>query len=331
MMSALEVPEAVYELIHKMVFGTNYCSFKYLHVECKERLMSGIVWTSLGNSLMNFLIMAFLSSRVRNVPWNESAEHLDRWFFALFEGDDGITRDYGIRDEDIQAMGLDLKRKSFKNYSLAHFCGNVFDPEVRSIVTDPSKILLKFFYLDVQYMNCRDKVHEKLLRAKALSYKYLYNDVPIVGPLCQKVCDLTRGIDVRGVPIEEYGPFQYLGRALELKLWKNPPKIDERTRNLVADLYKIPVAEQLIIEKDLAESAALDCSYAQLYNKTCFEHSSWFVRSSPEESVVRHQVVSAEHAQRLSFIQNVVDYGFGEKTVNEHDRRYLECRCLCHD
>jgi hypothetical protein len=330
MMKDLQVDKTSRDLMRQMVFGTNYCSFKFVHVEIEERLMSGISWTSLANSLMNFLIMAFLSTRATGRAYEEGAKTLSEWFQALFEGDDGLTVDYGISEQDVIDMGLLLKKETYSHYTDAHFCGNMFDSVDQQIVTDPRKVFQKFCYLDSQYVAASDKTHAKLLRAKALSYKYLYNDVPIIGAFCQKVCDITRSYDVRNVVLDDHGATGCLKQALDQKIWKDKPCVAPRTRQYVAEKFHIPVNEQLVMEEQLSRNENLECCYMQLFDTKVLEHTEKFT-SMDKRCVVDDGSISCNdvrgdrafcHAERMVFIQHVMEHGFGLKRENAQDVRY---------
>lgn len=187
----------VKRLISQMVLGMNVMEFKSIIAIIETRLMSGAMWTSSSNGVLNFLIMSYLTMRSKypNMDPVSLAKRVDREFVGVFEGDDGLTLNSKIDMKIIEELGIDLKLTRSRAFYEAHFCGITCpmpDPNYdTSIVTDPIEVIRKFFFLPSRY-KCSAKRRAQLLRAKAMSYLYLYQDVPVIGELCHKVCEITR-------------------------------------------------------------------------------------------------------------------------------------------
>jgi hypothetical protein len=191
-------------LIHRMVLGSNTSEFKHIKVTVDQKLMSGAMWTSSSNGVLNLLIMSYLTQRTRHpsMPPEDLADTTRTEFRGFVEGDDGLCEDVSVQQSLIDALGLCLKFETHDNFAEASFCGIVCDPSELKIVKDPNRVLSSFFVLPRKYVGAKESVHRALLRAKALSYYYNFGDAPIVGALCKRVLDDTRGIDVRSVSSE---------------------------------------------------------------------------------------------------------------------------------
>lgn len=240
-------------LFSRIVKGTNSIRMKYIKAQLKERLLSGSMWTSSANSVLNFLLMSFMSleSKYSHLSVQDMVDHLHE-FRGVFEGDDGLTADTGFDVCDFPDLGLDMKFERRENFGKAHFCQIVCDLDTLCVVPDPVRVLRNFFILPVKYLHSKKSTHESLLRAKALSYKYLFNNTPIVGALCQMQCDRTRGYDVTGVLSEiNQQKRDFVVLANQEKLWTQTPKVEQSTRQVVEEIFGIPINLQHEIEAKL--------------------------------------------------------------------------------
>jgi len=251
------IPNNTKRFISKMIMGTNVTKFKYLTAKIRQRLMSGVVYTSSANAVLNLITTSYLNGRTvypTRSP-EELAESVDEFFVGLVEGDDGICIDRKIDPALIEKLGLVLKFETAPNFGQASFCGVVCDPEEMTIVSDPLKFLQNFFMLAIKYKALREGKQRALLRAKALSYKYNLNDCPIIGELCHRVCDLTSGIDISWA-MSETDPWKadYTVLAAKEQLWKKRPEPTARARKQVEIHFGISVAEQLAMEAQIRQS-----------------------------------------------------------------------------
>lgn len=251
MLRTTAINSRIKRLISRLMLGHNVCEFKTITAQIPQRLMSGALWTSSANGVLNLLILSYLCTRTQHphLAPDQLVAEVDNCFTGFIEGDDGIFQCRGIDNGLIQRMGLNLKLDEYEHFSKASFCGIVCDSQSYTNIKDPRKILRNFFLLPKAYEKSSKNCVWSYLRAKALSYKYLFNDCPIVGELCHRVCQLTRGQSIRGST--EIGSYQQhlLELAIKEKVWKDAPQVRVSSRRLVEELFGIGCGTQVLIEQ----------------------------------------------------------------------------------
>lgn len=245
-------------LLSRVMKGTNVTEFSRLRAEIDERLMSGAMWTSSANGLLNLLIMSYLVARSKapDVAPELLAINIDDYFTGYVEGDDGICVDEQIDESIIQRLGIILKFEKHSHFTRASFCGIICDDsnlETPEVLKDPIKVLRNFFILDARYIGARKSIHKGLLRAKALSLMCNHKNCPIIGPLCDKICELTRGHSLVATSENDFKQ-HYIDEAVQKKLWTTRSVVTERARILVEEVFNITCAEQLRIESEINNS-----------------------------------------------------------------------------
>jgi hypothetical protein len=179
----------------------------------------------------------------------------DEYFNGLCEGDDGIFEAVDIDQQLIDDLGILLKLDKYPHYGEASFCGNVCHPTDNAIITDPLKVLRNFFVLSGKYAKARKGKHLALLRAKALSYKCLFNDCPIVGELCDWVCLKTKHVQVSGIlPEVDQRKREFIQMALDEKLHLKPANVSMKSRLQMEKCFNVTTAEQMRIESEIRKS-----------------------------------------------------------------------------
>lgn len=243
-------------VLSQMITGTNVCAFRNITAVVDQRLMSGALWTSSANALLNLLILSYLCNRSadkKSKP-EQLAEHFDVHFKGLVEGDDGIFVDIGIDESLIKGLGLKLKLDRFDHFSQASFCGVVCDEFNQKVVMDPLKVLRNFFVLPPELQGARSSKLLSFLRCKALSYKYNLPDCPVIGGLCDAVLQVTAGHDTTCVE-SRLGMWKAeaakLGREDRVWLQKSEPRMCDRL--LVEEKFGLSVNSQLEIENALGQ------------------------------------------------------------------------------
>lgn len=190
----LGLPCSIRAMIRDAVLGTNKIRMEGLRMQIVQRLMSGNLWTSSANGLLNLLINSFLFVYRRGKSIEKMVDQA-YYFKILVEGDDAVFQYHANNRHLIPALGLRYKIEEHRHYGAASFCSTF-----RSIVNlksyyDPRKFLKKFWVLDMAF-DC-DKSDKHMMRAKALSYGTLYPHVPVIADACRDVLERTRGYDVR--------------------------------------------------------------------------------------------------------------------------------------
>lgn len=190
----LGLPSSLRQMLREAIMGDNRIKMRGLRILVYQRLMSGNLWTSSANGLLNLLINSFLYSYKPNRSI-EKMLSVSYAFKILVEGDDAIFQ-YHRRNRDLIArMGLRYKLEDFADYGVASFCSTFRSMRTSRVFCEPTKVLQKFFTLP---MSCESKKMDlHMMRAKALSYGTLYPHSPIVAELCRYVLHETRGFDCR--------------------------------------------------------------------------------------------------------------------------------------
>ena len=233
-------------LIYKAKTGRNEIVFKNFKMSVNAKKMSGEMDTSLSNGFANLMFILYV------LETNGCSS-----VAAVVEGDDGLFRCEGppVQDKWFSDFGLLIKLDRHKDISTASFCGMVFDPTDRTIVTDPRKVLATFGWTSSTYARSNPLIHNSLLKCKALSMAYQYPRCPILNKLAEKVLKLTSSVDVgqflsrRKFCSDDYKNElvrQAYQKYLEGNLVFGEP--GSNTRHLVSELYNIPVQDQLCIE-----------------------------------------------------------------------------------
>lgn len=208
--------------------------------------MSGEMWTSLANGFSNLMNILFIAHRKGII--------LD----GLIEGDDGIfgMDSPGILEEDFEELGFRIKMEYGSDLSHTSFCGNVFDIDELKLIISPEQSARLFWSCAEQYIHSKKKRHLELLRAKAMSLYCLGKHTPIASVLSLKVLEL---IGDGGIILE---PGNAWWEKNLLELHKNevfkPVEITYKSRALYENKFKIPISDQLDIEKAIKSAKCLD-------------------------------------------------------------------------
>lgn len=250
-----------------MVFSTNTCQTGNLEFKVYQRMMSGSPDTSWTNTHLNALIASFLAldSKYPNLSCRALASRFKE-VQGFFEGDDGIMSSQGIDKALFEAnavkLGLKLKLEWHPDYTTASFCGIVQPSKTEhTILTNPTKVMCNFFVLDPKFQQTRISKDARQLRAKALSYYYMYANCPINGPLSYAALERTRSVTVDGTELDSYHN-ESLREALqsidtakknkEVPFHRKPPVISAEARRAVDELYGYNEREQLDFEQAFA-------------------------------------------------------------------------------
>jgi hypothetical protein len=233
--------EAFDYYLREVIGGTNKCIFKFFSVEVEATRMSGEMNTSLGNGFSNLMVMLFLCSKkgMKNVV-------------GVVEGDDGLFTGEGEMPTtaDFRELGFTIKCEIFERLSDASFCGMVYDPTDKVIVTNPLEELVTFGWTTGQYAGASHRRKMELLRCKAISMAYQYGGCPILTSLARYGLRITQKYNARlGSNTNEYEREQFLEAKLHTKgIIRDVPR---NTRLLVERLYGITVEDQIKMENYL--------------------------------------------------------------------------------
>ena len=292
-------------LISRMILGTNDIKFQSIVVQICQRLMSGAFWTSSGNALLNFLFIMFMTAVIK--CGRTTAEVLTSWALkntmGLFEGDDGIFPQLAPKSAYmaiVKEMGLKLKLNEYPDFTRAGFCSITCTSNDRN-VRDPIKTLRSFFALPMQYAGMRESKQLGLLRARALSYLYLFPTAPVVAPLCHAVLRDTRGHQV----VNDVAVQRYLLPGLDVsdpsfqKQMRVKQNISIVERELVAEVFHVSVTDQLLIEKSFDSPPPYICNLEQFATANDIYHSREFITDNLEEWIRPSLRYKYEHVENV--------------------------------
>lgn len=305
-------------LIDKLIMGVHDMRFKDVSVQCEQRLMSGSVWTSSQNGLINLLVLLYLYTETRYgaLPPRDLAR-LARDAPVLVEGDDGLVSALPGLDEPnrLASLGVKLNMIPHHNFGDAKFCGITCDLSTLQVIKDPKKVLRNFFYLDAKYLKWRHAKLMGLLRAKALSYKYLFGNAPIIGPMMDWVLYETRNYtSCMQSEIDNSWIYNFVKEAVANQGFDFRVKahVDDAARQLVEEKYGISIFDQLRIEASFKGPRAI-VDMSDIYRND-LAHNIMFAGSVKRSMRYDVDVIGA--------------LGKPGRLQNVHDRRYSRCRSV---
>lgn len=242
-----------FEELLQVLTGENRCHFRDFIIALSATRMSGEMNTSLGNGISNYFLTKFVLHK-RGYTLDEIK--------TVVEGDDGLTRvrpENVPTSEDFKKLGFTIKIEVYDKISDASFCGLVFDPDDRQVITSPIEFLTSFFWMNGQkYGRANTTKLKKLLRAKALSALYQYSGCPIIKSAAAYALRMTTNLlpqfertcaydDELRLEIMAKFPTRKSNHSSELiELVERP--IGLGSRLLVERLYGIQVNQQIAIE-----------------------------------------------------------------------------------
>jgi len=186
--------------------GKNKLVFKTFTASVKATRMSGEMDTSLSNGFTNLMLYLFASQ--------EAGCEINK-IVGFVEGDDGIFRNDGPTPtaEIFETLGMTIKIGITDKLERASFCGQVYDIEDLTVVTDIRDQVCRLGWTNKQYVNSGAKVCAELLRARGFSLAYQYGACPILGAIGETILRLTPNVKVRQSIIgamDEFTRLRYL-------------------------------------------------------------------------------------------------------------------------
>jgi len=232
--------------LKKIFLGRQHMVYKYFTVSQPTSRQSGDPQTSDGNGLINLALILFFA-------WLRDGRSLE-----YVDGDDSLTQYFGCpfpTIDDFRRLGFTAKPQLHRDFTTASFCGLIFDPHDRIIITDIIKALVKLGYTTRNYKLARPPVLHGLAKVKAYSYIYQYAGCPIVARACVWIIRNTGHIDVRRLlrspTIDMYTRemiLQGMSKYSELAaLAMRTPSTN--TRLIVEEMYGLDVKTQRSLEK----------------------------------------------------------------------------------
>jgi len=266
-------------LIKSVMLGISTSHFKNIKVQIPQRLMSGALWTSSSNGVLNLLIMAFYwaQSLHPEMPPEEQSELATNEFNAVLEGDDAISDDFPENPAILEELGVLLKLEKAQSFGLASFCGCVCDESALTAIYDPVKFLRCFQFHQPVKEGGQCRADPIVVRSKALSYNFVYGSNPVIGAVCQWMLRHTRGSNT---PVYTKNiPYRLQGvdfTKVDASLPKREPTDGER--EVCHIIYGITPARQMEIEKIFKSGGPnLDIDLSDLQTEFDKSHSEKFL------------------------------------------------------
>lgn len=213
-------------LLKRQLMGKHRLRGKLLIVELLGRRMSGDLWTSLGNGLVNVLLFDFLCK-----------EAGIKLLGGVMEGDDGLywLDDKAFDPDFALKYNLLLKMVPFSRYFYASFCGMCFDPRSKAIMKDPSKALIKFGVTHSALMYSKNEGRRGLLRAKALSLLCETAGCPVLSVLAMKAIEYTNGYETVWDPRDFGGAYWMTEVRRKVKRLYGDGTIVDKAETVISD------------------------------------------------------------------------------------------------
>lgn len=229
--------------LYRHLLLNNQLCFSGFYCEILSRRMSGEMSTSVGNGITNLLLVLFTASKQRIA------------IKIVVEGDDAlVSSPVMIIDKYFKRLGFNYVLTQFDSINESSFCGLIF-ADTKHTIRDPIKTILKLGWCTQQYINSSYKVRMQLLRAKALSLKCEMGNCPLLGPLADRIIELTKHISVRKsirTMVKSLGLYKR-NEFLDIisnysPIWSQPAVVSAESRILMSKLYQIDINSQLHIE-----------------------------------------------------------------------------------
>jgi hypothetical protein len=231
-----------FDVVRTALTGRTFMCFRDVIASIDGRRASGDMCTSLGNSFSNLMLSLFCARRSK-CEW-----------YGTVEGDDGLYRtvpdncDMSI----VKKLGFDLKSEVALEFNEASFCGMIYDVETKTIMTDPTKSVSQFAWLDRKYSFAPDHVLLELLRAKSLSLAYQHSGCPIIQALAFYGLRMTNHISnsqalCRALQSENTGyAREWLSLVIKPGVHRSP---SDTARCVFSSKFGLTIGQQLDIER----------------------------------------------------------------------------------
>jgi len=228
----------ILELIRPCYHKRNVLYNPFMTCSFEGSRMSGDMWTSSMNGFSNLMNMLFL------------AHELDVTVDGFVEGDDGIFHlsKPVIKPEHYADLGFTIKLDYVSSVNDAAFCQKTALEGEKTLIGPPQCLSKAGWTCATKYRNMRENRRFELYKAVCMSYYYLYNGCPLLGPSFYHTlqhlsktkanwnsCDWWWREQFEGVRLPDYVEPSYQARVLyEVK-------------------YGVTVEEQLRIERQFSE------------------------------------------------------------------------------
>lgn len=226
---------------YKLMFQ-NTLKFSGFVVTVLSRRMSGEMSTSVGNGHTDLMLIKY-------TLWKHQIRGE-----VFVEGDDAIIfSDKPLPTDVFTDLGFIVKMETHNDIRKAKFCSLLFDNEF-NLIRDPIHSILRLGWTSQLYVNSGIKVRMNLLRLKAISLKCEVPNAPILGPLADRILELTRHYSGGLAKFASTAKLNLYERerittAIKEKVWQRKSVVTADARILCEEEFGIHWESQLLIEE----------------------------------------------------------------------------------
>lgn len=260
----------VMQTFMRVVSAVNKIKFSDVTVTIPATRMSGEMNTSLGNGIVNFIIINYICEVIYKTEVT-----------AYVEGDDSIYKTLAaVTKQDYEMCGFTCELDTVETISEASFCGLVFDTENLTVIADPIKYILKTPWMMRRWMRASDKAKMGVLKSKALSLLWQFPGCPIIQSYAQYLYRNTYQYNIPKSQLEyikscydlSVGEYEFVHKNQSEAIFKPTPVaiVDLRTRLLMEKVYRIPIEHQLYLEKLFDEMEG----FVPFYDPIIYSHTT---------------------------------------------------------
>lgn len=223
-------------------YNPNVVRFGRAKAFFKGSRMSGDVWTTMANSFTNNMIIRFVME----------CSHTSGDF--LVEGDDSLIKSHGPLNWNIpEQLGFKLKCESHTNPHKVFFCslrssGDVLIPDIPRVLANYG-LSCENKYVSAYKRNTKNsrKMVNSLMKSKAQSLLAQAAGVPILQELALQQLRVYKDAHV------QLKYFDWWERTFLDLTHPQAKPVTMKTRRYVERIFKIPIKEQLTLEKEISK------------------------------------------------------------------------------
>lgn len=236
------LPEVIIHQIVRRLAGLNVCKFRTITVTVPGRRMSGQMNTSLGNGLVNLVVMLFCCE-CNGLTWWEVV--------GCVEGDDGFfvfprRIDLGV----LADLGFVIKAAWYATAWEASFCQLHLVGGV--LLVHPAETLCRFGWTKRSWVGMRPARLRMLLRAKAISLLAEAQGCPVLQEFALMVMRHTQGVRMSPEFLKTHlSRWEY--DELERSQGAKASPVPLECRLAYEDLFNVPIRYQEVIEAEFKD------------------------------------------------------------------------------
>lgn len=229
-----------------VVAGVNTIKFPDMTIKVDATRMSGEMNTSLGNGLVNLIIINFICEELYGAD-----------VAAVVEGDDSLYKtDAPVKTQDYVDCGFTCTLEEHESINTASFCGLIFDEYSEVVIANPIKYILKTPWINRRWLNSNFNTMLGLYKSRSLSLLWQFPGCPVINEYAKYLYRMTNHVRLTTSMAREFKwnneIFAIVSEAVidETKLFDKMPKKDITfgTRMIMEQTFGITIEHQLYLE-----------------------------------------------------------------------------------